>query len=86
MQFLSRKKFDHNYNKLHKKVQEKFKDRRNLFLQDPTNKILNVHKLSGEYEGMWSFNVTGDYRTIFDKNEDGVIIFINIGTHPELFG
>ena len=86
MQFLTKRLFERSYAKLSNKIREKFIERKNLFQQDPTNPILNIHKLSGEYEGMWSINVTGNYRAIFDKREDGLIIFININTHPELFG
>lgn len=86
MQFLTNREFDRKYIKLNIKIKEKFKERRDLFNREPNSQILNIHKLSGEYNGMWSINITGDYRAIFDKQENGLIIFINIGTHSELFG
>ena len=86
MQFILGRKFKRKYVKLSKKVQKKFKERKNLFLENSTHPILNIHKLSGEFEGKWSMNVTGDYRVIFDKSQTDIIIFINIGTHSELFG
>lgn len=86
MYFLTNREFDKRYSKLDHKIQKKFKERRDLFKMEPNAKLLNIHKLSGKYEGMWSMNVTGDYRAIFDKQEAGIIIFIAIGTHSELFG
>jgi len=86
MQFLTNRIFDRKYSKLNPKIQKKFKERRNLFSIEPNSRILNIHKLSGKYNDMWSINITGDYRAIFDKQENGIIIFINIGTHSELFG
>lgn len=86
MKFISNREFDRKYLKLIKKIQIKFKERKELFSTEPNSRILNIHKLSGKYEGAWSINVTGNYRAIFFKQENGVIIFINIGTHSELFG
>lgn len=86
MQFFFKGKFDHSYEKLHPKVKERFKERRELFSREPNCKILNLHKLSGKYEGMWSINITGDYRAIFDKQENGLIVFVDIDTHSKLFG
>jgi addiction module RelE/StbE family toxin len=86
MQFLSNRAFDRKYLKLNQKIQAKFKERKLLFSREPNCRILNIHKLSGKYEGMWSINITGDYRAIFDKVNEYTVIFINIGTHSELFG
>ncbi len=85
MIFISSRRFEKSYKKLDKNIREKFKIRKDLFIQNPIDPILNIHKLSGEYDGMWSFNVIGNYRTIFDKRENEVMVFIDIGTHPELF-
>ena len=86
MRFITDRKFERKYAKLNHKIREKFIERKNLFLENPTDHILNIHKLGGEYDGKWSMNVTSNYRAIFDKHKDDLIIFLNIGTHPELFG
>ena len=86
MRFILNRKFERKYAKLSYKIKEKFIERRNIFIQDPTSSILNIHKLSREYKGKWSINITGDYRAIFDRSERDIIIFVNIGTHSELFG
>ncbi len=85
MQFFFKEKFNHSYKKLSPKIKARFKERRELFSKEPNCRILNLHKLSGKYDGMWSINITGDYRAIFDKQNEEIIIFINIGTHSELF-
>ena len=46
--------------------------------------LLNNHSLGGEYNGCRSINITGDIRAIFYVKTD-VVVFINIGSHPELY-
>ena len=80
------KKFRKSYRKLVPKVREKFKERRNVFLMNPFDPILDNHLLHGEYAGCRSINITGDYRAIFYHEGVGAVRFIAIGTHHELFG
>jgi addiction module RelE/StbE family toxin len=86
MDFLYKEKFNKNYAKLNGKIKTKFEERLTLFSKEPCSRLLNLHKLSGKYEGSWSINITGDYRAIFYKETETLITFINIGTHSELFG
>jgi len=80
------KEFDKNFSKLPKKIQGKFYWRMEVFKKDISDKSLNNHKLSGEYEGCNSINITGNYRAIYTVSNKEVYIFITIGTHPELYG
>mgnify|MGYP001574590172 CR=1 FL=1 len=80
------KKFQRNYKKLPQKLQEQFKHRRNLLLENPFNPVLNNHQLHDPYAGCKSINITGDYRAIFYHEGKNVVRFITIGTHHELFG
>lgn len=73
------------YSKQPKKIQERFKEKRNLFIIDMFHPLLNNHSLSGEYEGCRSINITGDIRAIFYVKTDGDVVFINIGSHTELY-
>lgn len=73
------------YSKQPKKIQNKFKEKRNLFIVDMFHPLLNNHSLSGEYEDCRSINITGDIRAIFYIKMDGNAIFINIGSHPQLY-
>ena len=79
------KDFLKQYKKLKKKEKKKFKIRRDLFLQDEFNPILNNHALKGKYPGYRSINVTGDLRAIY-KRERNIAIFVAIDIHSNLYG
>lgn len=79
------KNFQKQYIKLTTIQKEKFKERRDLFLQDEFSPILNNHALKGEYLGYRSINITGDLRAIYKNNEEDVI-FVAIGSHSKLYG
>jgi addiction module RelE/StbE family toxin len=85
MRFDYHRKFKKQFDKIPFKIQNEFERRVLFFQQNQFHPLLNNHKLTGEYEGCRSINVTGDIRAIFKfKNED-TIIFIAIGSHPELY-
>ncbi len=77
--------FKKQYEKLTDSQKRKFKERRNIFLQDEFNPILNNHALKGAYQGYRSINVSGDIRVIF-KTENQHVIFVKIGSHSSLYG
>ena len=79
------KKFLKDYNKLTQSQKEKFKERRNLFLKDEFDPVLNNHALKGKWLGYRSINVTGDIRAIF-KRESESVLFVAIDTHSNLYG
>lgn len=79
------KNFKKHYKKLTESQKRKFKERRNLFLRDEFDPILNNHALKGKYLGYRSINVTGDMRVIY-KREGGFVIFVTIDTHSKLYG
>lgn len=73
------------YIKQSQKIQDKFKEKRNLFIENMFHPLLNNHSLNGEYDGCRSINITGNIRAIFYIKTDGNVVFINIGSHPELY-
>ena len=79
------RKFLKAYAKHPEKIKEKFKERRNLFIEDMFHPLLDNHSLNGEYEGCRSINITGNIRAIFYIKPDSNCVFINIGSHPELY-
>jgi mRNA-degrading endonuclease YafQ of YafQ-DinJ toxin-antitoxin module len=85
MKVIYHKKFNKKYAKLSPIVKQKFKERRNLFLNDPVNPLLRNHSVERAYPGCKSINITGDYRAIFRETAISVE-FINIGTHSQLYG
>ena len=79
------KTFRKQYAKLTKAQKRKFKERRNVFLQDEFNPILNNHALKGKYKGYRSINITGDIRVIYINNSEENVVFVKIGSHSRLY-
>ena len=77
--------FKKQYKKLPVKMREQFKTRLILFVQNQNSPQLHIHKLNGVYEGLWSINITGDFRAVFDKIQENAVFFEAIGTHSELY-
>lgn len=80
------KKFRKQYSKLTPKVRNQFKNRQRMWLRDPYNTQLHLHMLTGEYAGLYSMNITGDIRALYEKIDDIYVIFGFIGTHSQLYG
>lgn len=85
MQIYLHKKFYKDYAKLKPKIKQKFKEKRNLFIVDEFNVVLNNHGLKGKWLGYRSINITGDVRAIFKRDSDSVI-FVAIDKHSNLYG
>jgi len=79
------KSFRKQFDKLPLKIQDKFGERLDMFLQNQFHPLLDNHSLTGEYEGCRSINITGNIRAIFYLKTESGIVFINIGSHPELY-
>lgn len=76
--------FKKHFSKAPFKIQMAFKRRRHLFIANPLHPLLRTHKLTGAYIGCRSFNVTGDWRAVY-VDRDEVVVFIDIGTHSQLY-
>jgi addiction module RelE/StbE family toxin len=64
-----------------------FREVLEIFLEDPDNEILRNHALNTlgkKYFGIWSIDVAPDWRALYRKKED-IIIFIELGTHDQLY-
>lgn len=79
------KNFKKQFNKLTESQKRKFRERRDIFLQDEFHPVLNNHALKGKYQGYRSINVSGDIRVIYIKNSED-ILFVAIGSHSSLYG
>ncbi len=86
MRIVLHRDFVKRIKKLSPKIRRAFRARRDLFLKDSFNPILDNHALHGEYAGYRSINVTGDWRIIYEPIADDLVYFMLIGTHAELFG
>ena len=78
------KSFEKSYSRLPLSAKKAFKERRNLFLLDPQNPLLNNHALHENWAGHRSINITGDIRAVFYV-EGFIAIFVAIGTHSQLY-
>ncbi len=56
-----------------------------LFSQQPNSRSLALHKLRGELKDVYSFSVEYDLRIIVDLNNPDKALFIDIGTHDEVY-
>ena len=83
---MTNKRFDKAYIKLPEKVKHKFKQRRNLFLENEFHPLLENHALTGDYAGFRSINITGDFRAIYYLLSPDTAVFVNIDTHSQLYG
>jgi addiction module RelE/StbE family toxin len=78
------KNFKKQYLLLPKNIRVKFKVRLSILLENQNNPQLNKHKLSGPYNNLWSINITGDIRAIYQQI-DNIYLFSAIGSHSELY-
>ncbi len=67
------------------KIQVKFNERLELFIENKTHPLLNIHSLSGEWIGCKSINITGDIRAVFEEIHESHVEFVAIGNHSELY-
>jgi addiction module RelE/StbE family toxin len=80
------RQFEKRYKALRGNQKEKFKQRRNILLEDPFHPLLNNHPLRGKYHGYRSINIGGDLRAIFKVQNEDMLIFVDIGPHARLYG
>ncbi|MEI6042000.1 MAG: type II toxin-antitoxin system mRNA interferase toxin, RelE/StbE family [bacterium] len=78
-------KFDKQFKKQDQRIKNEFRARIGIFIKDSGDRSLNIHRLSGKLKDLWSLNVTGDVRVIFDKSQKDVVILVEIGSHSELY-
>lgn len=79
------KKFDKQYAKLSQKNKANFKQKIEVFRNNPFDKQLRNHPLKGKYLGYRSINITGDLRALYQIKGNTVTIFAFIGTHSQLY-
>ena len=65
--------------------QEKFKERRDLFIENNFHALLNNHSVAPTYPNWRSINITGSFRALFEVKEKEKVVFMKIGTHSELY-
>ncbi len=86
MIILTHRTFDKKFVKLLPKLREKFKERRDVFLENSAHPLLDNHALQGDRRGQWSINITGDWRALYEFRDEETIVFVDIDTHSNLYG
>jgi len=79
------KQFVRQIKKAPKNIRSQVVERIELFVSDPFSPILNNHALTGEYKNYRSINITGDWRAIYQVLDSNTVIFIDLGTHSQLY-
>jgi addiction module RelE/StbE family toxin len=57
-----------------------------LFTDNPFDPLLRNHPLQGKLKGLYSINVTGDVRAIYEIIGDEIYLYQMVGTHSQLYG
>lgn len=68
-----------------KRLETRFRERVAIFQNNPFDPQLRTHQLSGQLKGLWSFSVEYDVRVIFSFTEPKSALFIDIGTHEDVY-
>ena len=63
----------------------RFWEKVEAFKNNPFDSQLRTHKLSGKLKDLWSFSIEYDLRVVFHFVNDQRAIFIDIGTHKEVY-
>jgi addiction module RelE/StbE family toxin len=66
-------------------LEARFWERVELFKRTPFDPKLRTHKLSGKLKDLWSFSVEYDLRVIFSFVGQSQAIFVDIGSHKEVY-
>lgn len=77
--------FKKRYRKAPVKIRNQFDERVLIFEKEPFNPLLNNHPLTGDRNGQWSINITGDWRAVYIFSGADAVIFIDIDTHGNLY-
>jgi len=77
-------RFRKQYRRADKKIKTAFQKRLKLFKQNSYHSLLNNHALTGNYKGLRSINITGDWRAIYSEHGD-TVVFEVLGTHSQLY-
>ena len=74
-------KFIKSYNKLPQRIKILAEKKEKVFIKEPFNRVLETHKLHGDFAGFWTFSVNRIYRVVFDLLGENTVRFYDIGTH-----
>ncbi|MBD1822137.1 type II toxin-antitoxin system mRNA interferase toxin, RelE/StbE family [Cyanobacteria bacterium FACHB-DQ100] len=66
-------------------LEARFLAKLEIFIANPFDPSLRTHKLSGKLKDLYSFSLEYDERVVFYFTEDGNAVFVDVGTHDEVY-
>lgn len=66
-------------------LESRFWQKLEQFTIEPFAPTLKTHKLSGKLRDFWSFSIDYDGRVLFYFTEDEKAVFVDIGSHDEVY-
>jgi addiction module RelE/StbE family toxin len=66
-------------------LESRFWQKLEQFTIEPFAPTLKTHKLSGKLRDFWSFSIDYDARVLFYFTEDEKAVFVDIGSHDEVY-
>lgn len=66
-------------------MKKEFGIKSSYLIEDPYNATLKMHKLSGRLKNFWSFRIDFDVTVLFFIDDNGNAVFVDIGTHKEVY-
>lgn len=66
-------------------LNSKATERIKLFQEDTRNPVLKDHSLTGSHSGHRGFWITGNIRVIYERVGNEEVLFLDIGTHPQVY-
>ncbi|KKU19627.1 MAG: hypothetical protein UX77_C0003G0023 [Parcubacteria group bacterium GW2011_GWA1_47_11] len=86
MQHFLSKQFEKSFSKLSRGVKSKAIGQLTIFVVDHMDVRLNNHSLAGKWSNYRSINITGNIRAIYIEVNENTARFVDIGSHPKLYG
>jgi len=71
--------------KYNAKLQDKFWQKLECFIENPFEAQLKIHKLTGQLKDLWGFSVEFDVRVMFYFVDEFNVVLVDIGSHDDVY-
>ena len=86
MKVAAHREFKKQFERLRSGEKRRFRERRDLFLENEFHPLLENHPLQGKYKGYRAIHIGGDLSVVYRRLGFDTVLFVRIGTHSELYG
>ncbi len=76
-------RFKRSYKRLPPHIQNDFDESVKIFFKNPFDPALQTHKLHGNLDAYYAFDLRAGYRVLFVFEEDSTVLLVNIGDHDD---